>query len=141
MFCGPGVWMSTYEFSGGHFLAHNSHKIQISKKKIKKAHIISEFLAFQWLLVVLSINSRPLTSAIIPYLFCPHLSHSSPRSLTPSPLASLHKPGPVLLRAFAWAIPRCVHSCWLSGHVLSSNTEDHRGFCDPCLMSLSPQAL
>lgn len=55
-------------FVGGHDSAHNSHKIQINKKKIKN-HIESQFLAFQWLLIVLRINFTSLFQLQLPTWF------------------------------------------------------------------------
>ena len=104
-FCGPGVWTPTCEFEGrGHMSTRNSLKTQISKKKIKKAHVISWFSVFQWLLAVSSVNSSLLTSAGL--ATCSALIFSPPHS---HHIGFVVQPGPVLLRAFTCAIPRCVH--------------------------------
>ena len=126
-FCGPGVWTPTCEFEGrGHMSTHNSLKIQIRKKEIEKAHIISWFSAFQWLLAMSSVNSSLLTSAGL-------ATCSALIFLPPHPLAT--SPPSHWLCCTAWPCPSqglyvChSHVCaWPmpSDHGFSSKT-DHRG--------------
>ena len=135
-FCGPGVWTPTCEFEGrGPMSTHKSLKIQISKKKIEKAHIISWFSAFQWLLAVSSVNSSLFTSAGL--ATCSALIFSPPPSYH---TGFVVQPGPVLLRAFTPAIPRCVHGqCSLI--MDSAQRQVTEAFNDPCLTPRSAQAL
>ena len=113
-------------FVGGRDSAHNSHKIQINKKKIKN-HIESQFLAFQWLLIVFRINFTSLFQLQLPTWFdlipLTHLlGHSHP-----SHWLACTRPMPILLRVFALALPKYVHVwCLLmsSDHGLSSHIED-----------------